>query len=181
MAVRLAKGMEVKSFDTFRQPICKRGCGLTETAARHAGIVYVCLDHAAVGINAKTGTYRLLRMLGIPCVDLRFEAAELCEGIKRDVGTTGEKLRESLVGIDRAIGVHVIAEIIERELHLVERAGSACREVSLYYREGLPKRVCLERHNYLHVGLLLYSAEELKVSLYAVFVYYIIRSLHVNS
>ncbi len=46
--------------------------------------------------------------------------AELGKGIESDVAAAIQKFGERLVGIDGAVGVHVIAEIFEREFHLVE-------------------------------------------------------------
>ncbi len=147
MAVRFAEGVKMKALYSFRKSVAEVFGFFAKARSRHARIVDVGLDHAAMRIHAQAGRYLAFRRM-----HQWVKPAELGEGIESDVAAAIQKFGERLVGIDGAVGMHVIAEIFEREFHLVERACCRASEILSDHIECLPERVCLERHYDLQVA-----------------------------
>ena len=113
VARRLAEGMEMQALESFRKSVGQVLAHLSEAAPRHAWIVDVGLYYAASRVYPKPGRNLLLRMLAVVGLHPWMEFPELGQGVEGDVAASLQKLAECVFGIDRAIGVHLVAEMLQ--------------------------------------------------------------------
>ena len=145
--VALAEGMKMEPFDTCRQSFGKFIGTLTEPGAGYTGVINVCLYDTAMRIDSESDTDMAVRSL-----NKGTEFLILSQRVERDMTATGQKLRKRSIGVNGAIGMHVVTKIVQGKTHFVQRTRRRSLKIFRYHRECFPQGIRFEGHDYLDSG-----------------------------
>ena len=116
--------MTMETFDPLRQTGGQQIGSDTETGAGSARVIEFGLYLRILGIN--TDATRNAAAFGH---GQRIEAAELRQGIERDVAAATHDLREVRLGIGRGISMRLTAELFECQTGFVDGTGRGVSDV----------------------------------------------------
>ena len=152
--------MAMEAFDAFRQNLRQLLRKYTEPASWGAGVVEFGLYLTVFRVDTKPVRHKMLGEMG----HFWQHPLILRKGIEGDVAAAMQYLVELFILVCRAIGMRKGAELLQRKPRLAKAACCSMTDEMAENWKCAPQRECLESKDYLHVGFVGHTFDELQVA-----------------
>ena len=137
----------MQTIDTFGPYTVQRTSGDAKARAWWAGIIDVGVYYRAHGVDPQAARHLAVDVVSIVGFNAVSVSCVLFHRVESDVRTAGNEFVDGLVGVNRAICMHLAFQFINSQLHFVHRTCRWANAVFSENRERAPQSIRLECHN----------------------------------